>query len=152
MTANTRSISIPDSVRAFLETGPFAHVVTLGPDGTPHVTLAWAGLNGDELVFATFFNPGDQFKYRNITRDPRVTLSFEAKESGGEALWPYLVISGRARVTQGGAMDVMDRLAEYYIGPRARYPYRDMPEGVVTHVTIEKIYGQGPWRKAAKVE
>ena len=66
--------TIPASVREFLATGPLAHVVTLGPDGTPHVSLAWAGFDGDELVFATFFNP-DQYKLRNLRRDPRVTLA-----------------------------------------------------------------------------
>jgi hypothetical protein len=25
------------------------------PDGTPHVTLTWAGFDGDEIVTATFF-------------------------------------------------------------------------------------------------
>jgi hypothetical protein len=35
-----------DSVRDFLATGPLAHIVTLGPDGTRHVSLAWAGFDG----------------------------------------------------------------------------------------------------------
>ena len=42
---------------------------------------------------------------------------------------------------------VMDRLAEFYIGPGAKFPMRDMPTGVVSRVTIEKIYGMGPWRE-----
>jgi PPOX class probable F420-dependent enzyme len=139
--------TIPTSVREFLATGPLAHVVTLGPDGTPHVTLAWAGLDGDEVVFATFFNP-DQFKLRSIRRDGRVTLSFQANEHDGQGLHPYLVISGRGRITEGGALEVMDRLAESYIGPGQRFPMRNVPDGVVTHVTVEKLYGVGPWREA----
>ena len=138
---------IPASVREFLETGPLAHVVTLDADGTPHVTLAWAGLQGDELVFATFFRP-DQRKLRNIRRDPRVVVSFEAREHTGEGLHPYLVIRGRGRITEGGALEVMDRLAQHYIGPGATYPMREVPPGVVTRVTIDEIAGQGPWRTA----
>ena len=138
--------TIPDSVREFLATGPLAHVVTLGPDGTPHVSLAWAGVDGDELVFATFFNP-DQYKYRNLRRDPRIVLSFQANEHSGEGLHPYLVVRGRARITEGGALAVMDRLAEAYIGPGATFPMRDVPDGVVTHVAVERIYGMGPWRE-----
>jgi PPOX class probable F420-dependent enzyme len=141
--------TIPGSVREFLATGPLAHVVTLGPDGTPHVTLAWAGFDGDEMVFATFFNP-DQYKIRNLRRDPRVSLSFEAKEHTGEGLHPYVVVQGRARVSDGGALEVMDRLAEFYIGPGAVFPMRDMPPGVVIHVTVEKIYGMGPWRESTE--
>jgi PPOX class probable F420-dependent enzyme len=138
--------TITDPVRDLLATGPLAHVVTLDPDGTPYVTLAWAGFDGDEAVFATFFGT-DQRKLQNLRRDPRVVLSFEAKEHTGEGLHPYVVIRGRARITEGGALDVMDALAEHYIGPGAVYPMRDAPPGVVTHVTIDEIYGQGPWRE-----
>lgn len=137
-------VTIPASVRDFLATGPLAHVVTLDPDGTPHVTLAWAGFDADELVMATFFMLG-QKKLRNLRRDPRVVVSFEATEHAVEGLHPYVVIQGRARITEGGALEVMDHLAQYYLGPGQRYPMRDVPQGVVVHVAVERIYGQGPW-------
>jgi ribosomal protein L2 len=76
-----------------------------------------------------------------------VSLSFEAKEHTGEGLHPYAVIRGRATITEGGALEVMDRLAGAYIGPGATFPMRDVPPGVVVHVQIEKIYGQGPWNQ-----
>jgi PPOX class probable F420-dependent enzyme len=139
--------TIPASAREFLATGPLGHVVTLGPDGAPHASLAWAGFDGDELVLATFFP--DQFKVRNLRRDPRITVSFQANEHSGEGLHPYLVVSGRARIDDGGALALMDRLAEFYIGPGARYPIRDFPQGAVIHVAVEKLYGVGPWREAA---
>lgn len=141
-------VMIPASVRDFLATGPLAHVVTLDPDGTPHVTLAWAGFDADELVMATFFMLG-QRKLRNLRRDPRVVVSFEATEHTGQGLHPYVVIQGRARITEGGALEVMDHLAQYYVGPGQQYPIRDVPEGVVVHVTVERIYGQGPWLEEA---
>lgn len=135
---------ITQAVRDFLATGPLGHVVTLEEDGTPHVTLAWAGFDEDELVFATF---PDQHKLRNIRRDPRVTVSFEAPESGGEVLHPYLVVRGRGRVTEGGALELMDQLSEVYIGPGTKFPMRDVPEGFVTRITIDRIYGVGSWRE-----
>src|SRR5262245_41190835 len=131
------------SLRDLLATAPFATVATIDPDGTPHVTLAWAGFDGDEVVMATFFNLG-QRKLQNLRHDPRVILSFHAKSFDGEGLWPYAVIQGRAfRITDGGALELMDRLAECYIRPGPQYPMRDAPEGVVIHVTVERIYGQG---------
>ncbi len=137
--------TIPPSLRELLATGPLAHVATLDPDGTPHVTLAWAGFDGDEIVMATFYNL-DQRKIQNMRRDPRVVLSFQAKEYSGQGLWPYAVVQGRVReITEGGALEVMDRLAEFYIGPGQRYPMRDVPDGLVVHVTVERVYGQGPW-------
>jgi PPOX class probable F420-dependent enzyme len=127
-----------------LATGPLAHVATIDPDGTPHVTLAWAGFDGDEIVMATFFFP-TQRKLENLRRDPRVVVSVHAKEYAGQGLWPYAVIEGRARITEGGALAVMDRLAPAYLGPGQQYPMRDVPDGVVIHVTVNRIYGQGPW-------
>jgi PPOX class probable F420-dependent enzyme len=131
--------------RAFLATGPLAHVITLNEDGTPHVSLAWAGVEDDRIVFASFF---DQRKIANLRRDPRVTLSFQANDNPEkEFLHPYLVARGWATVTPGGAMSVMDRLAEVYVGPGQRFPNREMPDGFVIHVDVERIYGMGNWRR-----
>ena len=112
------------------------------------MTLSWAGFDGDEIVLATFFNLG-QRKLRNIRRDPRVVLTFQAKQFSGQGLWPYAVVEGRVnRITSGGALEVMDRLSEFYLGPGQRYPMRDAPDGIVLHVTIDRVYGQGPWAQA----
>lgn len=134
--------TIPDSVREFLAAGLWAHVVTMTRDGEPHVNLTWAGFDGGEVVFASFF---DAKRAARVRHDPRVTLSFHAKEYDGGALWPYLVVSGRATVHDGGALEVMDHLAPWYIGPGAVYPRRETPAGWTFRVSVEKIYGQGPW-------
>lgn len=61
--------TIPKGARDFLATGPFAHIVTLNPDGTPHVSLAWAGVDDDGgIVWSSF---SDQRKFDNLRRDPR---------------------------------------------------------------------------------
>ena len=135
---------ITQEVRDFLATGPLGHVVTLNEDGSPHLTLAWVGVDGDELVWSSFF---DQHKLESLRRDPRITISFQANEHTGEGLHPYLVAKGTARITEGGALPVMDRLAEAYIGPGATFPNRDMPDGFVIHVDVDRFYGLGPWGK-----
>ena len=134
--------AIPESVREFLASGLWAHVVTMNKHGDPHVNLCWAGFDGDDIVFASFF---DARRAARLRRDPRVTLSFQAKAYDGGALFPYLVVDGRASVRDGGALAVMDHLAQWYIGPGATYPVRDMPPGWTFRVSIDKIYGQGPW-------
>jgi PPOX class probable F420-dependent enzyme len=134
--------AITASVRNFLQTGPLGHVVTLDPDGTPHVTLAWVGVDGDELIWASFF---DQHKLDSLRRDPRITISFQANEYSGKGLHPYLVAQGTARIGHGGALEVMDRLAEAYIAPGARFPQRDFPDGFVVYVDVSRFYGVGPW-------
>ena len=139
--------TISEPLRQLLATGPLATVITLNLDGTPHVTLAWAGFDGDELVMATMFNL-EQRKLRNLRRDPRVVLSFQAKEHSGPDLWPYAVLECRVdRIVEGGALAVMDMLAENYIGPGQVFPMRDVPEGVVVYLTVDRVYGQGPWAK-----
>ncbi|HET6920150.1 MAG TPA: pyridoxamine 5'-phosphate oxidase family protein, partial [Jiangellaceae bacterium] len=37
-----------------------------------HVTAAWVGIDGEEIVFATL---PEQRKLRNVRRDPRIALS-----------------------------------------------------------------------------
>jgi hypothetical protein len=60
----------------------------------------------------------------------------------------YLVISGTARVTEGGAAELLQRLARTYIGPDAIFPAMpNPPPGFVTRVTVERVSGIGPWRR-----
>lgn len=89
---------IPESARSVLESDALAHVATIGSDGQPHVTLAWVGLDGDEVVFATL---PDQRKLANVRRDPRITISIETSKVNDYGLTEYLVVYGRGRVTEG---------------------------------------------------
>lgn len=135
--------ALPGSVTAFIETGPLAHVVTLGPDGQPHVSVAWVGIEDDEIVIGTL---GDQAKLRNIRADPRVALSFEAPGRNDFGLDHYLVVYGQARVTVGGAAALLQQLAYRYIGPEVVFPgMPDPPPGFVIRIAPERIAGIGPW-------
>jgi hypothetical protein len=58
----------------------------------------------------------------------------------------YLVISGRARITEGGAPELLHRLAQVYRGPGAKFPPADAPAGYVTHIEVDRMYGIGPWK------
>ena len=134
---------IPDSIRSIVATGPLAHVVTLAEDGTPHVSLAWVGIEGDELVIATLF---DQRKLRNLRRDPRIALSFITGGRTPIGLDNYLVVNGTARITEGGAAEILARLAKTYIGPDAIFPpMPNPPPGFVTRITVDRVSGIGPW-------
>lgn len=134
---------IPESARSVLESDALAHVVTLGPGGQPHVTLAWVGLDGKEIVFATL---PDQRKLANIRSDPRVAISIETSTVNDYGLTEYLVIYGRGRVTEGGGPELLQRLAHTYLGPDVKFPpMPDPPPGFVTRVTVERLGGVGPW-------
>lgn len=132
-----------EAARDLVTSGAYGHVVTLDPDGRPQVTLAWFDLDGDEPVFATLF---DQRKLANLRRDPRVTVSFEADRVNEHGLRPYLVIEGVARVTEGGAPELLQRLAHRYLGPDVVFPpMPDPPPGFVTHIEVTAVGGVGPW-------
>lgn len=134
---------LTQAIRAFLATGPLAHVVTLDPDGDPQVSLAWVGIEDDEIVIGTL---GDQHKLRNLRADPRIALSFQAPGRNDYDLDHYLVLRGRARVTEGGAPELLQRLAETYIGPGVTFPpMPDPPAGFVVRISVEKISGMGDW-------
>ncbi len=122
-----------------------ASVVTLNADGSPRVSSAWVGVEEGEIVFATM---DDQKKLRNIRRDPRVALTLHADRINQWGLREYLVIYGTARITEGGAADMLQQLAWTYIGPEAVFPGRpDPPPGYITRVRVERISGVGPWQK-----
>jgi PPOX class probable F420-dependent enzyme len=134
---------LPDSARAVIESGALAHLVTLNPDGSPQVTCVWVGLDGDEIVCAHL--PRHR-KIENMERDPRVALSIEAEGANEFGLRHYLIAYGRARITEGGAPQLLQRLAETYLGPGTVFPpMPDPPPGYVTHITVERLAGVGPW-------
>ena len=134
---------LPDSARELIEAGTIAHLVTVNADGSPQVTCVWMGLDGDELVAGHLMH---QQKIRNIERDPRVTVSFEGTGINPTGLKEYLVVHGRARVTEGGAPELLQRLAHVYLGPDVKFPpMPDPPPGFVSHITVERTGGHGPW-------
>ena len=136
-------IPIPESARELLESDAVAYVVTLDEDGTPHVSAAWIGIDGGEIVLATM---PDQRKLRNIRRDPRVALSVPSKNVNAWGLLEYLVVYGTARVVEGGAPEMLQQLAHTYLGPDVVFPNMpDPPPGFITRITPERFGGVGPW-------
>ena len=135
--------SLPESARAVLESAALAHLVTLNPDGSPQVTIVWVGLDGDEIVIGHL---PEHRKIRNVRNDSRVALSIETGECNATGLNEYLVIYGTARVTEGGAAELLQELARTYLGPGVRFPPVDNPPpGYITHVTVNRVAGVGPW-------
>jgi hypothetical protein len=101
------------------------------------------GLDGDEIVAGHL---PEHRKIRNIRRDPRVALSVEAGSRNEMGLDEYLVVHGRARVTEGGAPELLQRLAHVYLGPDVKFPpMDDPPPGYITRIAVERIGGVGPW-------
>jgi PPOX class probable F420-dependent enzyme len=136
------SVSLPAELRALIESGPLAHLTTINADGSPQVTVIWFGLDGDQVVSA---HMSHQLKHRNIERDPRVALSFEAPRVPGEFLSQYAVLKAKATVEPSDhAWDLLNRLAKVYLTPETTFPAPPGP-GYMIRYEIEKISGVGPW-------
>ena len=136
-------MKIPQSVRALIEAGTPAHLITLNPDGSPQVTVVWIGLDGDDIVAGHL---PENRKVRNIRRDHRVAISLQATTKSSMALTEYAVLYGEAHIEEGGGAALLQRLAEVYIGPGVKFPPMDNPPpGYITRVRVDRIDGVGPW-------
>jgi PPOX class probable F420-dependent enzyme len=136
-------VELPASARELIESDALAHLVTLNRDGSPQVSCVWVGLEGDEIVSGHL--PFHQ-KLRNVQRDPRVVMSIEGTVVQPPGLKQYLVVRGRARVEEGGAPELLQRLAHVYLGADVVFPpMPDPPPGYVLRTTVERLGGVGPW-------
>ena len=134
---------LPESAKDLIRSGVVGHLATVDGSGGPHVTCAWVGLDGDDLLIGTI---PDQRKLKNMRRDPRVAISFETDRTNQWGLREYLVLRGQAEVTEGGAPELLQELAHIYLGPDVKFPPMDNPQpGYVTRIRVEKVGGVGPW-------
>jgi PPOX class probable F420-dependent enzyme len=129
-------------LRELIASGPMAHLSTVNPDGSPQVTVIWIGLDGDDLVSG---HMSWYLKLRNIERDPRVVLSFDAPRAPGVFLNAYARLRARAAVQPSDdAWNLLNRLAKVYMSPDAEFP-APKGRGYVVRYSVERIGGVGPW-------
>jgi PPOX class probable F420-dependent enzyme len=134
---------LSDEARKALTSGNLAHLTTLGRDGTPHVTVVWVGVDGDDIVTAHL---GKYQKVRNVERNPNVALSMVTGGRNAIGLDEYLVVYGTAHITEGGAPELLQELAHVYIGPDVPFPPMEFPPpGFVLRITPHRLSGIGPW-------
>ncbi|MDT5003381.1 MAG: hypothetical protein QOJ24_557 [Mycobacterium sp.] len=133
-----------DAARELIGEGIDATLVTLNPDGSAQATVVWVAVestsDGDELVSAHL---AEYQKTRNIRRDPRVAVTIVKPTPGQQA--PYLAINGTARIVEGGAPELLSKLATVMLGSDEHFPPPDSPPGLLTRIRIDKVGGMGPW-------
>jgi PPOX class probable F420-dependent enzyme len=137
-------IALPEIAVALIESGAHGHLATVNPDGSPQQTLVWAAIEDGEVCVPSLTA---RRKLRNVERDPRVVITFESPD-GDDAtgLRYYLGVRGRARVTEGGAPELLRALATRYLGPGVKFPRgENPPPGWIMRIAPERIYGYGPW-------
>ena len=108
-------MKLTDDQRRFLEAKHFAVLATVNPSGSPHLTVMWYLLDGDEIVFNTKVG---RAKETNLDRDPRVSL-LVYDDTG----YKYMRVDGRARRIDDarvGQADIRRLGLRYYDGDEAR--------------------------------
>jgi PPOX class probable F420-dependent enzyme len=134
--------ALSPELRELIASGPLAHLSTINADGSPQVTVIWIGLDGEQLVSGHL---GWYLKLRNIDRDPRVVLSFDAPRDRDAVLNPYAVLRARAAIEPSDdAWDLLNRLAKVYMSPETEFPAPKRP-GYIVRYTVEHVAGVGPW-------
>ncbi|GAC1360674.1 MAG: PPOX class F420-dependent oxidoreductase [Ktedonobacteraceae bacterium] len=119
-------------VQKILQSKGFAHLATIAPDGSPETSPMWFLWDGEHIKFT---HTTDRKKYRNIQRDPRVSVSITDVDD------PYIYAEFRGRVERieedptGAFYDI---LAKHYSAP---WGYRGDPR-VIFYVKIERVVGQ----------
>ena len=82
-------MALTDDQRHYLDEKRFAVLGTINRSGSPHLTIMWYVLDGDDIVFNTKVG---RTKDSNLARDPRVSLL--VYDEGG---YKYIRIDGRVR-------------------------------------------------------
>ena len=94
----------------------FAHVATVGRDGTPQVTPVWVDYDGTHVRFNT---ARGRVKDKNLQRNPRIALSVQDPDNP----YRYLQVRGRVvEMTEKGADDAHRHARQEVHGPGSIRP------------------------------
>lgn len=106
-------VTFDDQVRELLDGKAFATVATIQPDGSPQTSVVWIERDGDAVQFSA---TSGRRKVRNLTRDPRVSISAYLPDN------PYLSVEirGRAEISDDPNKALPARLSRKYLDRDAR--------------------------------
>ena len=99
----------PEQIAGYLREPRIADLVTLRPDGSPHVTPVWYDYDGS--LFRFIVEP-TSVKARNVGRDPRVALSVATATTPYE----YVIVDGSASISDEDYKELLWDMSVHYLG------------------------------------
>ncbi|MGH2757113.1 MAG: PPOX class F420-dependent oxidoreductase [Actinomycetota bacterium] len=123
---------IPTEFKDLLDKKGFGHIATIGPNGEPQSSPVWYDFDGHRILFS---QTKDRQKYRNLKRDPHVSISIHDPDDP----YRYLEVRGVAEIVDDPDFEFIDSMAKKYLG-KEEYPWRQPgEERVVVKIEPEHI-------------
>lgn len=127
-------VELPAAARTLFAGANFVTVATIDPDGKPQLSVVWAKLDGDDVLFSTIKG---RRKYENLIRDARASaLVYPADDA-----YSYAEVRGRVTLTDDPNAHLINELSIKYTGEpfgerpgEQRVIVRIIPENVVLYV------------------
>jgi PPOX class probable F420-dependent enzyme len=129
--------SLSEAQKSFIKNPYYAVITTLRADGSPHSTVVWVDIDGDDLVFNTAVG---RAKEVHLKANPRVSVAIVDPANP----YQWVAISGSAKLESDGAVEMIDRLSNKYQGKD--YPREWMAPGevrVTGRITPDKVDAYG---------
>jgi PPOX class probable F420-dependent enzyme len=110
-------------------------VATIREDGTPHVTPVWVDYDGEDILFNT---ASPRAKWRNLKRDPRVTVEVHSLENPYE----YVMVSGTAELEEDeeAANRHIDKMSLKYRGVPTFQNHKPGERRVIVCIKPDCVY------------
>jgi PPOX class probable F420-dependent enzyme len=124
-----------DQARRLLDGKSFATLATLEADGSPQQTVVWVARDGDDVLISTIEG---RRKHQNLARDPRASVMINPPENP----YTYVEIRGKVTMTTEGGRELINKLAQKYIGKDYDMDTSDAVR-VVIRITPEKVIDRG---------
>ena len=108
--------------------------------------MIWVGLDGDELVSGHL--DGRQRKLAEHPPRPAGHVVLVRRQRRQRIrMRDCLVLHGTARITEGGAAQLLHDLAQTgSLWPGTVFPLMpNPPAGFINHITVDRVGGSGPW-------
>lgn len=126
---------------ALVDRSRVAHVATNGADGFPHLVPVCPAIDAGTVLFATVRDR----KYRDLQRDPRISLCFDHYEEDWGSLEQVLV-TGSARMIEHGEAWFRGRDLLYQKFPQYE-PEAEIREGETVIVLVLADRVLSTWRR-----
>ncbi len=131
MTEVNDQVRLPEPARELFDGPNFVTVATVDPDGTPQLSIVWAKLDGDDLLFSTIKG---RRKYSNLMRDGRASALVTPAGDG----YSYAEVRGTATVTDDPEAALINELSLKYTGQ----PFGERPgeQRVIVRLTPHHVF------------